>query len=60
MKALEKLCLFPIDQAIEEGLFIGVSPAGLNYSLNLGPKEYQADSAAYTNAISEIDAMVQE
>ena len=38
-------------EAIEEGLFIGVYPAGLEYSWNLGPEESQADDVAFTNAV---------
>ena len=41
-------------EAVEEGLFIGVYPAGLEYSWNLGPEASQADDVAFTDAILDM------
>lgn len=37
--------------AVEDGRFIGVYPAGLAHSWNLGPEESEADDVAFTDAI---------
>lgn len=45
---------FEIEGAIAEGRFIGVYPAGLEYSWNLGPEESEADDVAFTEAILDM------
>ena len=45
---------FELEGAVEAGRFIGVYPAGLAYSWNLGPEESQADDVAFTEAILDM------
>lgn len=43
--------VYEVADAIEDGHFIGVYPAGLEYSWNLGPEASEADDVAFTEAI---------
>lgn len=43
--------VYDTGEAIESGYFIGVYPAGLEYSWNLGPELSEADDVAFTDAI---------
>ena len=46
--------IYDTAEAVEEGYFIGVYPAGLEYSWNLGPELSEADDSAFTDAILEM------